>query len=464
MPDYDYDLFVIGGGSGGVRAARLSGAKGLRVAMAEEYRMGGTCVIRGCVPKKLFAYAAGYAQDFTEAKGFGWQFGRPPLFDWPTLLAAKNKEISRLEGLYRQNAEKSGVKIFHERAELLDKHRLRLAGGRIVSAKTILIATGAKPFIPDFPGAELCLTSNEMFNLEHLPKSALIAGGGYIAVEFASILHGLGVDVTLVYRGGLILRRFDHDVRTALQEEMQARGIKIIRHAMVERVSAAGKKGAGFLAKLSDGAELKTDCVMLALGRLPNTERLGLENAGIVPDARGAVPVNRFLQTAAENIYALGDVTGRIELTPVAIHEAICFVKTVFDAAPAAPDYQDIPTAVFSQPEIGAVGLTEEEAAAKLPFVEVYRTHFRPLRSAVSLAAGKMLMKLLVDGESRAVVGAHILGGDAGEMAQLLGIAIKGKLTKEVFDATMALHPTAAEELVTMYSPSYCYRDGKKQN
>jgi len=462
MSGYDYDLFVTGGGSGGVRAARLSGAKGLRVALAEEYRMGGTCVIRGCVPKKLFAYAAGYVQAFSDAKAFGWQ-SRDVRFDWPALLAAKNKEIARLEGIYTQNVEKSGVTIFHERAQLVDRHSVRLAGGRIVRAKVILIATGARPFVPDFPGADLCLTSNEIFNLEALPQSIIIAGGGYIAVEFASILHNLGVEVTLVYRGEQILRGFDGDLRRLLQEDMQARGINIICNAVITQVEAVKKRQEGFSVQLSDGSRHKAGQVMLALGRRPNTAGLGLEKAGISLGAKGAVPVNRLLQTPADNIYALGDVIGGIELTPVAIHQAICFVKTVFEERPTEPDYQAIPTAVFDDPEIGTVGLTEEEAAQSLPAVEIYRAHFRPLRHTVSGVPGKILMKLVVNGDNGLVVGAHILGGEAGEMAQLLAIAVKGRVTKAVFDATMALHPSAAEELVTMYQPSYCYRHGRRQ-
>lgn len=464
MASYDYDLFVIGGGSGGVRAARLSAAAGLRVGLAEEYRMGGTCVIRGCVPKKLFAYASAYSQDFRDSAGFGWQLGKPH-FDWPTLRAAKDKEISRLSGLYAANAKKNGAEILPQRAQLLDKHRIKLADGKIISAKSILIAVGGRPFVPNFPGAELCLTSNEIFNLEQLPKHILISGGGYIAVEFASILRGLGVEVTLVYRGAQILRRFDGDLRALLTEELQARGIKIICNAVIERVEKAGGKAAAgdLTAHLSDGKSLTAGQILLALGRQPNTEHLGLERAGIKLAANSAVPVNRFLQTAADNIYALGDVIGRVELTPVAIHEAMCFVKTLAEHKPTAPDYDFIPTAVFTEPELGTVGLTEEEAAQKFSDLEVYRAHFRPLRNTVSGASGKMLMKLLVEGGHKRVVGAHILGAGAAEMAQLLAVALKAKLTKADFDATMALHPSAAEELVTMYAPSYIYKDGKKQ-
>jgi len=462
MAAYDYDLFVIGGGSGGVRAARLGAAKGLKTALAEEYRLGGTCVIRGCVPKKLYAYAAAFPQEFAASAGFGWQMP-PPHFSWPVLRAAKDKEISRLSGLYAANAEKSEVEILPQRARLLGRQAIELADGRQASAKTILIATGARPFVPSFAGADLCLTSNEIFDLAELPKSIIIAGGGYIAVEFASILRGLGVEVTLVYRGERILRRFDGDLRLLLEQALAARGIKFIYNAVIEQV--ARPAGAACLqARLSDGSAHQAGQILLALGRRPNTAGLGLEKAGVKLKENGAVAVNSLLQTSAENIYALGDVIGRVELTPVAIHEAMCFVKTIAENSPTEPDYEAIPTAVFTEPELGAVGLTEEQAAAALPRLEVYRAHFRPLRNTISGDAGKMLLKLLVDGATQQVVGAHILGGPAAELAQLLAIAVKAKLTKQAFDTTMALHPSAAEELVTMYQPSYLYCDGKKQD
>jgi len=455
---YDYDVFVIGGGSGGVRAARLCAAKGLKTALAEQYRMGGTCVIRGCVPKKLFAYAAAYRQDFADAAGFGWDIGEP-VFDWPRLRAAKDKEIARLSNLYQQNLEKSGAVVYHERAEFADKHHIKLASGEVISAETILIAAGGRPFIPDFADANLCITSNEIFNLETLPKNIIIAGGGYIAIEFASILQRLGVNVTLVYRGARILRRFDSELAHLLQEALERRGVKIICNTVIEQVKATA---GGYEARLSDGTVQRAGQVMLALGRRPNIAGLELDKAGIKPAKNGAIAVSEYLQTETDNIYALGDVIGRVELTPVAIHEAMCFVKTIANKQPTAPDYDAVPTAVFAEPELGTVGLTEQKAAAKFAELEVYRAYFRPLRGNLSGNPEKMLMKLLVDGASRRVVGAHILGEGAAEMTQLLAVAIKGHLTKDVFDTTMALHPSAAEELVTMYQPSYIYHAGKR--
>lgn len=460
MSAYNYDLFVIGGGSGGVRAARLAGAAGRRVALAEQDRMGGTCIIRGCVPKKLFTYASAYSETFQDAAGFGWSVGKTH-FDWKKLVAAKNREIARLEGLYRQGLENSGVDIYHSRAVFADVHTLHLeATGEQVTAEKILVATGGWPQMYDLPGKDLCISSNEVFDLETLPESIVIVGGGYIAVEFANIFHGLGVKTTLVYRGSRILSRFDGDLRRLLQEAMQAKGIHIILDTTVDTVeNRGGQRAVG----LSDGQTIAADQVMFAVGRIPNTAGLGLDRAKVAVDAVGAVIVDPYMQTSISHIWAVGDVTNRIQLTPVAIHEAMCFLKTAFENKPTAPDHDLVATAVFSQPEIGTVGLSEEEAAQKFPHVEIYRALFRPMRNTVSGRDERMLTKLVVDGESRVVLSAHILGTDAGEMAQLLGIALKGRLTKDVFDATMAVHPTAAEELVTMYSPSYCYRNGKRE-
>jgi len=460
MSAYDYDLFVIGGGSGGVRAARLAGSMGKRVAIAEEYRMGGTCVIRGCVPKKLFTYASAYSEVFEDAAGFGWAVGEAH-FDWKKLVAAKNREVTRLEGLYRQGLEKSQVRIYQNRAVFVDAHTLQLGTtGERITAEKILIATGGRPQVHGFPGEELCISSNGIFDLETLPESIVIAGGGYIAVEFANIFHGLGVETTLVYRGDLILRRFDGDLRRLLQEAMEAKGIRIVCNTMIDRVE---KKGKRFAVMLSDNREITADQVMLALGRMPNTDSLGLNKAGVAVDTTGAVIVDPYMQTGVDHIWAVGDVTNRIQLTPVAIHEAMCFLKTAFENKPTVPDHNLIATAVFSQPEIGTVGLSEEDAVQKFPHVEIYRALFRPMRNTVSGRDERMLTKLVVDGESHIVLGAHILGPDAGEMAQILGIVLKGQLTKDVFDATMAVHPTAAEELVTMYSPNYRYRNGKRE-
>ncbi|MHC5308128.1 glutathione-disulfide reductase [Bartonella sp. LJL80] len=460
MSSFDFDLFVIGGGSGGVRAARLAGALGKRVALAEEYRMGGTCVIRGCVPKKLFVYASHYGQEFQESAGFGWSVSDAK-FDWKKLIAAKNAEITRLEGLYRKGLDNNNVRIFESRAIFVDAHTLELtATGERVTAEKILIATGGRvASAPDIAGNEFCISSNEAFDLENLPKSIVISGGGYIAVEFANIFHGLGVDTTLVYRGDLILRKFDLDLRHILNDAMLEKGIKIIYGATIAKVD---RQTAGHAVTLSNGQTLQAGQVMLAIGRTPNTDGLALDKAGVKCDDHGAISVDKYMTTSVPHIWAVGDVTDRVQLTPVAIHEAMCFIQTAFHNNPVAPDHELIATAVFSQPEIGTVGLSEEDAAKQFKRVDIYRALFRPMRNTISGSSEKMLTKLVVDAASRIVVGAHILGPDAGEMAQLLGIALKGKLTKDVFDATMAVHPTAAEELVTMYQPSYTYENGKK--
>lgn len=460
MSSYDFDLFVIGGGSGGVRAARLAGALGKKVAIAEEYRMGGTCVIRGCVPKKLFVYASQYSQEFKDSHGFGWSVANYK-FDWQKLLEAKNKEISRLEGLYRKGLDNNHVKIFESRAVFVDAHTLEITKtGEHVTAEKILIATGGHVADhPDIIGHELCISSNEAFNLDKLPKSIVIAGGGYIAVEFANIFHGLGVETTLVYRGDLILRKFDQDLRELLSEAMQEKGIHIIYNATIKKVE---KQSENYRVILSNNEILTVGKAMLALGRSPNTQGLNLDKAGVKLNLNNAVIVDKFMKTTANNIWALGDVTDRIQLTPVAIHEAMCFIETEFKNNPVAPDHELIATAVFSQPEIGTVGLTEEQAAEKFDRVEIYRALFRPMRNTLSGNSDKMLTKLIVDGKTRLVVGAHVLGSGAAEMAQLLGVSLKGKLTKDVFDRTMALHPTASEELVTMYRPTYVYEKGKK--
>ncbi|MGH6860390.1 MAG: glutathione-disulfide reductase [Phyllobacterium sp.] len=454
MTAYDYDLFVIGGGSGGVRAGRLAGAMGKRVALAEEYRMGGTCVIRGCVPKKLFVYASQFPEHFEAAAGYGWSVGETR-FDWTRLVANKDREIARLEGLYRHGLDNSHVEIFDSRALLIDGHTVEiLKTGRRVTADKILIATGGHPN-PHvaLPGYELCISSNEAFHLERLPKAIIIAGGGYIAVEFANIFHGLGVDVTLVYRGKEILSRFDHDLRQLLHEAMEAKGIGIRCGEILKDVTRGDD---GRLAvHLSSGDAMTVDEVMLAIGRVPNTTALGLEEAGVEVDELGAIKVDDYSRTTVSNIWAVGDVTNRVQLTPVAIHEAMCFLETAFKDNPTKPDHRQIATAVFSQPEIGTVGLSEEEAGREFDEVEVYRALFRPMRNTLSGAKDRMLTKLVVDAASRKVVGAHILGPDAGEMAQLLAIPIKAGCTKDDFDRTMAVHPTAAEELVTMYKPTY---------
>lgn len=461
MTAFDYDLFVIGGGSGGVRAGRLAASLGKRVAIAEEYRFGGTCVIRGCVPKKLFVYASQFPEQFEDAAGFGWQVGEAS-FDWTKLVAAKDREIARLEGLYRRGLENAGAEILETRAELVDAHTIRLVRtGQTVTAERIVIATGGAPNPhAALPGHELCISSNEAFDLPELPRSILIAGGGYIAVEFANIFHGLGVDTTLIYRGKEILSRFDEDMRRGLHAAMEAKGIRIICTDLISEVAKA--PAGGLVARTLNGQTLAVDTVMLALGRDPNTQGLGLEAAGIQVNDRGAIVVDDHSRTSVPHVFALGDVTDRVQLTPVAIHEAMCFIETEFKNNPTSPDHDLIATAVFSQPEIGTVGLSEEAACKRYPEIEVYRAEFRPMKATLSGRAEKMIMKLIVDSKSRRVVGAHVLGHDAGEMAQLLGISLKAGCTKEDFDRTMAVHPTAAEELVTMYSPSYRVRNGER--
>ncbi len=461
MASYDYDLFVIGGGSGGVRAARVAAALGKRVGIAEEYRFGGTCVIRGCVPKKLFVYASQFPEHFEDAAGYGWTVPDAK-FDWKALIANKDREIARLEAIYKKNVEGAGGETFHTRATLLDPHTIRLEGeNRTVSADQILIATGGRPAAhPALPGNEHCISSNEAFHLAELPKAIVIEGGGYIAVEFANIFHGLGVETTLVYRGKEILGRFDMDLRRTLHATMERKGIKILCQSVLEWVR---RRPDGRLdALVSGGSVLTADQVMLAIGRTPNTEGLGLEAAGVELGKTGAVVVDDYSRTSVANIWALGDVTNRVQLTPVAIHEAMCFVETAFKDNPTKPDHDTIATAVFSQPEIGTVGLSEDEAAKRFADLEIYRALFRPMRHTLSGRDEKMLMKLVVDGATRKVLGAHILGPDAGEMAQLLGIPIKAGLTKDAFDRTMAVHPTAAEELVTMYKPTYRVKDGAR--
>lgn len=463
MTSYDYDLFVIGGGSGGVRSGRLAASMGKKVAIAEEYRFGGTCVIRGCVPKKLFVYASQYHEHFEDAAGYGWTVGESS-FNWKALIEAKDKEIARLEGLYRRGLENAGAEILDTRAELVDAHTIRLVKtDTTVTAERIVIATGgtANPHA-SLPGSEFCITSNEAFHLEELPKSILIAGGGYIAVEFANIFHGLGVDTTLIYRGQEILSRFDRDMREGLHKAMVEKGIRIMLTDVIEEV--AKSPAGGLTARTKAGASVSADQIMLALGRDPNTAGLGLENAGVEIDARGAIVVDAYSRTNVPHIFALGDVTDRVQLTPVAIHEAMCFIETEFKNNPTAPDHDLIATAVFSQPEIGTVGLSEEEACKRFDEIEVYRAEFRPMKATLSGRAEKMIMKLVVNAADRKVVGAHILGHDAGEMAQLLGISLKAGVTKDDFDRTMAVHPTAAEELVTMYKPSYRVKGGERIN
>jgi glutathione reductase (NADPH) len=455
MADFDVDLFVIGGGSGGVRAARIAAGYGARVMVAEEYRMGGTCVIRGCVPKKLLVYASHIHHEIEDAAGFGWSIPSAT-FDWPTLIANKDKEIARLEGIYTSNVEKSGARVVKSRAVFEDPHTLRLATGEVVTAKYVLIATGGAPNHGQaIPGIEHVISSNEVFHLAKLPKRIVIQGGGYIALEFACIFSGFGSDVTLIYRGDNILRGFDEDVRAHVRAEMEKQGITILTGCTVNKVD---KHGAEFTSHLSNGSSVGSDQVMFAIGRHPNVANLGLEKAGVAinPD-NGGIAVDGFSQTSVPNIYAIGDVTHRINLTPVAIREGHAFADTVFGKRPVQVDYADIPTAVFSQPQVATVGLTEVQARAQFSHVDVYKTNFRPIKATMSGSQMRVLMKLIVDATTDRVVGCHIVGPEAAELIQVVGIAVKMKATKADFDATFALHPTAAEELVTMRTPTARY-------
>ena len=457
MARYDYDLFVIGGGSGGVRASRMAALAGARVALAEESRMGGTCVIRGCIPKKIFVYASHFADDFADSIGFGWTVGEPK-FDWPTLIANKDKEIARLEAVYTRNVKAAGVDIFADRAVFEDAHTLRLLNeDRTVTAEKILIATGNRPTRElgtshIIPGGNLCITSNEAFHLEQLPKRILIAGGGYIALEFAHIFHGLGSNVSLIYRGEKVLRGFDDDIRDSVHDSMERRGMHVALGCEFTKIE---KRGDTLHAETNKGDVIEPDQIMLAIGRAPNTEMLHVEKAGVELGKRGEVKVDRFSRTSAEHIYAIGDVTDRMQLTPVAIHEAMCFAKTAFEGVPTAPDHQNIATAVFTTPEIGVVGMSEMQALGMGHAIDVYKATFRPLRHTMTGKGEKMMVKLVVDQKTDKVLGCHIFGQSAAEIIQVVGIALKMGATKAEFDQTVAVHPTAAEELVTMRTKSY---------
>ena len=445
-----YDLFVIGAGSGGVRAARIAAGHGAKVAIAEEFRWGGTCVIRGCVPKKLFVLASRYADAFEEARGFGWQI-EGARFDWPTLRAAKDREIARLEGIYRRNLESAGVETIASRAVLEGPDTVRLlATGETVRAARILVATGGRPFRPDIPGAQLAITSNEVFDLPALPASMLIEGGGFIAVEFACLLARLGVRITVAYRGEQILRGFDDDLRRHLADAMRAHGIEILTRC---EVAGIGEDGDGYAVKLSTGETRRVGRVMLATGRLPNTSGLGLEAAGVKTGARGEILVSADSRTSAPTVWAVGDVTDRVALTPVAIREGHAFADTEFGGKPWTCDHRDVPVAVFATPEIGTVGLTEAEARERFADLRIFRTSFRPMSNSLSERVDRMMMKLVVDAASDRVLGVHVCGPDAAEMIQLAAIAVKMGATKAQFDATVAVHPSAAEELVTMRTP-----------
>src|SRR5271154_6817025 len=454
MAGHDVDLFVIGGGSGGVRAARIAAEHRARVMLAEEYRLGGTCVIRGCIPKKLLVYASRFHGEFEDAAGFGWTVPRAT-FDWTTLIANKDREIARLEAAYGATLNKAGVKVVKSRAVLVDAHTVQLTNGDRVRAANILISTGGAPSYSDpIPGIEHAISSNEAFHLPDFPRRVLIQGGGYIAVEFAGIFAGLGAHVTLVYRGDNILRGFDDDVRKHLRVEMEARGIKVITGC---KVAAIERDGGHYSARLSRGNHITVDRVMFAPGRMPNVAKIGLKEAGVEIAKNGGVAVDEYSRTTAQNIYAVGDVTNRINLTPVAIREGHAFADTVFGGKPTTVDHANVPTAGFCEPEFGSVGLAETRARAVLGRSDIYRAVYKPLKATLSGRDTTVLLKLIVDGETDRVAGCHIVGEGAAEMVQVAAVAVKMRATKADFDATMALHPTVAEELVTMRTRSATY-------
>ncbi len=447
MVKFDYVLFVIGGGSGGVRAARLAAGLGVRTAIAEEYRFGGTCVIRGCVPKKLFVYASEFGHAIDDARGYGWTTGEKR-FDWKTLIANKDAEIERLSKIYSNGVEAAGGTVIRDRAEVVGPHSVKLVReDRTVSAERILIATGGHPFIPEIPGRKLAITSNEAFHLNALPEKIVIVGAGYIAIEFAGIFRGLGVEVELLYRGGEILRGFDHDLRHALAEIMTAQGIAITYNT---EPAAIEKEGRGLSVITTRDTRIACGAVMFATGRRPNVIGLGLQTLGVKCGWNGRIMVDDWYRSSVPSIYAVGDVTDRVNLTPVAIRDGVAFIEANYKNNPQPVDLAFLPTAVFSQPEIGTVGYTEEHAREMFRAVDIYKSSFRPLKNTLSGRPERMLMKLVVDAETDKVVGAHILGPDAAEMAQLIAVSLKLGARKADFDATIALHPTAAEELVTM--------------
>ncbi|THD78217.1 MAG: glutathione-disulfide reductase [Phenylobacterium sp.] len=447
MAKYDYDLFVIGAGSGGVRAARLAAMSGAKVLVAEEHRVGGTCVIRGCVPKKLMVYASEFSHSFETAKGFGWTIDNAR-FDWSEFLREKDKEIARLSGVYVRNLENAGAELVHGKARLVDAHTVEVEGHGPATADKILIATGGRPWMPqELPGIEHGISSNEAFHLTELPKRIVIAGGGYIAVEFACIFNGLGVETHLVHRGPNILRGFDDDIRTHVTEEMGRRGVKVILATQHEAIE---KTATGLVSRFTGGHHCESDVVMFAVGREPYVEGLGLETAGVKLDERGAVVVDEYSRSSAPNIWAVGDVTNRINLTPVAIREGHAFADTVFYDRPTSFDHETVASAVFSQPPVGTVGLSEADARHKYGKVDIYLTRFRPMKTAFAGEDERCLMKLVVDQASQKVVGCHIVGPDSAEMIQMAAIAVKIGVTKPQWDATCAVHPTLAEELVTL--------------
>jgi glutathione reductase (NADPH) len=445
---FDYDLFVIGAGSGGVRASRIASGFGARVAVAEEFRVGGTCVIRGCVPKKLLVYASHFAEDFETAEGYGWTVGERT-FDWKTLIRRKDAEIDRLEGLYGQTLAGAGVEVIRGRAVIEGPNSVRV-GDKTITAGKILVAVGGWPFMPDVPGIEHAITSNEALHLDDLPKRVVVVGGGYIAVEFASIFKGMGAEVIQLYRGEQILRGFDDDLRNRLADEMRKKGIDL---RVGSNVTAIEKTETGVRLTLADGSTVEAGAVMYATGRIPNTKGLGLDKAGVNLTANGAIKVDGFSRSNVPSIFAVGDVTDRVQLTPVAIKEGHAFALTEFNDTPVSPDHDAIPSAVFSQPPIGTVGVSEAEARAQYGEIEIYESDFRPMKHTLGGSDERAYTKLIVDKASDKVVGAHMIGLDAAEIIQGIGIAVKAGLTKTQFDSTVAVHPSSAEEFVLMRNP-----------
>ena len=444
---YDYDLFVIGAGSGGVRAARVSAAHGARVAIAEEYRLGGTCVIRGCVPKKLLVYGSHFAEDLQDAKRFGWQVGKCK-FDWPTLRDNVLAEVDRLEDIYTDILDRNEVEIFQQRAVITGSNEITLADGTLLTAATILVATGGRPMVPDLPGAEHGVTSNEMFHLDAMPKRAVIAGGGYIANEFAGILHQFACEVTIVNRGDRILRHYDEQIRDRLLQISLTKGINFKFNAPFEKI--VKRKDGSLRIHMAGSSPIDADLLLWAVGRQPNTEGLGLEKVGVELGKNGAILVDEDNQSSVPSIYAIGDVTDRVQLTPVAIREGQAFADTMYGNKPTRVDYTNIPSAVFSHPPIAAVGMTESEARDKLDTYKTYVSDFRPMKNVLAGRNERSLYKLIVDEETEKVVGLHMIGPDAPEILQAAAVAVKAGLTKSQFDETVALHPTMSEELVLM--------------
>ncbi|MGD8357176.1 MAG: glutathione-disulfide reductase [Lysobacterales bacterium] len=448
MSQYDFDLFVIGAGSGGVRAARIAAAHGARVGICEESRVGGTCVIRGCVPKKLMVYASHFSEDFEDAAGYGWTVGEST-FSWPDLIRAKDREIDRLNQVYLKLLSDSGVTLYSERGVLEDRHHVRV-GEEVVSARYLLVATGGRPWMPSLPGIEHAVTSDEIFHLDDLPPRVAIVGGGFIACEFAGIFNGLGSKVHQIYRGDAVLRGFDSDVRRLVCDGLRSKGVDL---RLESGVAAIEKKADCLEVILENDDGIDVDLVLYATGRVPNVRGLGLEEAGVEVRPDGRVAVDDYSQTSVENIYAVGDVTSRVNLTPVAIHEGHAFADTVFGDRRRPVNHEFVPSAVFSQPPVGTVGFSEEDAIHHVGPVDVYLSEFRPMKHTLSGREEKGLMKLIVEREGQTVVGVHVVGPDAPEIVQGFAVAVKSGLTKEQFDSTIGIHPTAAEELVTMRNP-----------